>query len=197
MEQKESLEKTENDLRGIIVRTHRHWQTYRVRIRMKGGQCFDRSFFGGASETLVLSRKPVRSVFRPPLPMRHRWGPRLRKTSIFTSSPDASQIVGLLYPKNKKPSKSWAFCSWGNMDFFLAGERNARPVPKAGSIGFSTTPSDEASVGTPPAKNIDLHFKSRRKPNYWLALPQNKKTQQKLGFFVLGQHGLEPWTDGL
>ncbi len=44
MEQKESLEKTENDLRGIIVRTHRHCQTYRVRIRMKGGQCFDRSF---------------------------------------------------------------------------------------------------------------------------------------------------------
>lgn len=44
MEQKESLGKTENDLRGIIVRTHRHCQTYRVRIRMKGGQCFDRSF---------------------------------------------------------------------------------------------------------------------------------------------------------
>jgi integrase len=44
MEQKESLEKVENDLRGIIVRTHRHCQTYRVRIRMKGGQCFDRSF---------------------------------------------------------------------------------------------------------------------------------------------------------
>lgn len=44
MEQKDSLEKAENDLRGIIVRTHRHCQTYRVRIRMKGGQCFDRSF---------------------------------------------------------------------------------------------------------------------------------------------------------
>ncbi len=44
MEQKESLEKAESDLRGIIVRTHRHCQTYRVRIRMKGGQCFDRSF---------------------------------------------------------------------------------------------------------------------------------------------------------
>src|SRR5277367_3707274 len=44
MEQKESLEKTENDLRGIIVRTHRHCQSYRVRIRMKGGQYFDRSF---------------------------------------------------------------------------------------------------------------------------------------------------------
>src|ERR1700691_1939986 len=44
MEQKESLEKAENDLRGIIVRTHRHCQTYRVRIRMKSGQCFDRSF---------------------------------------------------------------------------------------------------------------------------------------------------------
>ena len=44
MKEKEELEKTENDLRGIIVRTHRHCQTYRVRIRMKGGQCFDRSF---------------------------------------------------------------------------------------------------------------------------------------------------------
>lgn len=44
MEQKDSPEKAENDLRGIIVRTHRHCQTYRVRIRMKGGQCFDRSF---------------------------------------------------------------------------------------------------------------------------------------------------------
>jgi len=44
MEQKESLEKAENDLRGINVRTHRYCQTYRVRIRMKGGQCFDRSF---------------------------------------------------------------------------------------------------------------------------------------------------------
>jgi hypothetical protein len=44
MEQKESLEKAENDLRGIIMRTHRHCQTYRVRIRVKGGQCFDRSF---------------------------------------------------------------------------------------------------------------------------------------------------------
>ena len=41
MERKESLEKAENDLRGIIVRTHRHCQTYRVRIRMKGGQCFE------------------------------------------------------------------------------------------------------------------------------------------------------------
>lgn len=45
MEQKESLKKAENDLRGIIVRTHRHCQTYGVRIRMKGGQCFDRSFW--------------------------------------------------------------------------------------------------------------------------------------------------------
>jgi hypothetical protein len=44
MEQKESLEKAGNDLRGIIVRTHRHCQTYRVRLRMRGGQCFDRSF---------------------------------------------------------------------------------------------------------------------------------------------------------
>ncbi len=44
MEQKDILEKAENDLRGITVRTHRHCQTYRVRIRMKGGQCFDRSF---------------------------------------------------------------------------------------------------------------------------------------------------------
>ncbi|MBS0606435.1 MAG: site-specific integrase [Verrucomicrobia bacterium] len=50
MEQKESLEKVENDFRGIIVRTHRHCQTYRVRIRMKGGQCFDRSF---GSKTLA------------------------------------------------------------------------------------------------------------------------------------------------
>lgn len=44
MKGNENLEKAENDLRGIIVRTHRHCQTYRVRIRMKGGQYFDRSF---------------------------------------------------------------------------------------------------------------------------------------------------------
>ncbi len=44
MEQKESLEKTENDLRGIIVRTHRHCLTYQVHVQMKGGQCVDRSF---------------------------------------------------------------------------------------------------------------------------------------------------------
>src|SRR3989344_2036916 len=31
------------DLRGITMRTHRHCQSYRVRIRMKGGQYFDRS----------------------------------------------------------------------------------------------------------------------------------------------------------
>ena len=33
-----------DDLRGITMRTHRHCQSYRVRIRMKGGQYFDRSF---------------------------------------------------------------------------------------------------------------------------------------------------------
>ena len=32
------------DLRGITMRTHKHCQSYRVRIRMKGGQYFDRSF---------------------------------------------------------------------------------------------------------------------------------------------------------
>ncbi len=32
------------ELRGITMRTHRHCQSYRVRIRMKGGKYFDRSF---------------------------------------------------------------------------------------------------------------------------------------------------------
>lgn len=32
------------DLRGITMPTHRHCQSYRVRIRMKRGQYFDRSF---------------------------------------------------------------------------------------------------------------------------------------------------------
>jgi integrase len=32
------------DLKGITMRTHKHCQSYRVRIRMKGGQYFDRSF---------------------------------------------------------------------------------------------------------------------------------------------------------
>ena len=44
MEQRESLRRADNDLKGITMRTHRHCQTYRVRIRMKGGQYFDRSF---------------------------------------------------------------------------------------------------------------------------------------------------------
>ena len=44
MEQRESLNRADNDLKGITMRTHRHCQSYRVRIRMKGGQCFDRSF---------------------------------------------------------------------------------------------------------------------------------------------------------
>ncbi|MFI0435349.1 MAG: tyrosine-type recombinase/integrase [Parachlamydiaceae bacterium] len=36
--------KAEDGLRGITMRTHKHSQSYRVRIRMKGGQQFDRSF---------------------------------------------------------------------------------------------------------------------------------------------------------
>ena len=36
--------KVEDGLRGITMRTHKHSQSYRVRIRMKGGQQFDRSF---------------------------------------------------------------------------------------------------------------------------------------------------------
>ena len=45
MEQRRKLSnRAENDLRGITMRTHKHCQSYRVRIRMKGGQYFDRSF---------------------------------------------------------------------------------------------------------------------------------------------------------
>ncbi len=44
MEQRESLYRADNDLKGITMRTHKHCQSYRVRIRMKGGQYFDRSF---------------------------------------------------------------------------------------------------------------------------------------------------------
>lgn len=44
MEQRESLNRADNDLKGITMRTHKHCQSYRVRIRMKGGQYFDRSF---------------------------------------------------------------------------------------------------------------------------------------------------------
>lgn len=44
MEQKESLRRAENALRGITMCTHKHCLSYRVRIRMKGGQYFDRSF---------------------------------------------------------------------------------------------------------------------------------------------------------
>lgn len=44
MEQRESLHRADNDLKGITMRTHKHCQSYRVRIRMKGGQYFDRSF---------------------------------------------------------------------------------------------------------------------------------------------------------
>jgi integrase len=44
MEQRGSLNRADNDLKGITMRTHKHCQTYRVRIRIKGGQCFDRSF---------------------------------------------------------------------------------------------------------------------------------------------------------
>jgi integrase len=44
MEQGESLNRADNDLKGITMRTHKHCQSYRVRIRMKGGQYFDRSF---------------------------------------------------------------------------------------------------------------------------------------------------------
>lgn len=48
---------------------------------------------------------PVYAVFRPPLPTRRRWrlwrpwGFCRTKTSRFTSSPDASQTIGLLCPK--------------------------------------------------------------------------------------------------
>jgi len=34
----EGLSKVEDGLRGIMMRTHKHSQSYRVRIRMKGGQ---------------------------------------------------------------------------------------------------------------------------------------------------------------
>jgi integrase len=44
MERIESLNRADNDLKGITMRTHKHCQSYRVRIRMKGGQYFDRSF---------------------------------------------------------------------------------------------------------------------------------------------------------
>ena len=44
MEQREILNRADNDLKGITMRTHKHCQSYRVRIRMKGGQYFDRSF---------------------------------------------------------------------------------------------------------------------------------------------------------
>ena len=44
MEQRGSLNRADNDLKGITMRTHKHCQSYRVRIRMKGGQYFDRSF---------------------------------------------------------------------------------------------------------------------------------------------------------
>jgi integrase len=44
MEQRESVNRADNDLKGITMRTHKHCQSYRVRIRMKGGQYFDRSF---------------------------------------------------------------------------------------------------------------------------------------------------------
>ena len=40
----EGQSRHDSDLRGIMMRTHKHCQSYRVRIRMKGGQCFDRSF---------------------------------------------------------------------------------------------------------------------------------------------------------
>ena len=44
MEQRETSNRADNDLKGITMRTHKHCQSYRVRIRMKGGQYFDRSF---------------------------------------------------------------------------------------------------------------------------------------------------------
>src|SRR3972149_5762234 len=96
-----------------------------------------RTPFWQAGETPVLSRKPVRSVFS------------MRKNIALTSIPAATQTVASLHRQNE------AFCRW--QDSFLAGGRNARPVPKAGSVGFFD------------AKKHRPHFDSSRDANCCVA----------------------------
>ena len=78
----------------------------------------------------------------------------------------------LLHPTNSRWREALA------QRFALA----ARP---AVSVGFSTTPSDDASLGTPVAKNIALNSILPRKANCCLAHLQ-KKRPGKFRVFVFG-----------
>jgi len=134
-----------------------------------------------ASNQLEVERSPRggRSA-RPTPPLRGAPWPAVsvgfskRKTSPSTRFSHARQAVALLTFK-KKPGFCPVFI-FLEVERSPRGGRSARPTPPlrgapwpAISVGFSTTPSDDASLGTPVAKNIALDSILSRKASSCLA----------------------------